>query len=155
MGKVKKHENARKSRGRGSTIITTTPFLVGRPPPGKWFSSLRLCGGSGLGEKKTLNTSVVGKNTFKSSHLTNEDRWIDRPELPGDFWVLSGGFRSNMDRSIYPRFGGWIEQSVVFYRSPLEMEPAPGAEAFSGAESIHAPRKGTCPWARSLFWGRI
>ena len=46
------------------------------------------------------------KNTFKSSHLTNEDRWIDRPELPGDFWVLSGGFRGNMDRSIYPRFGG-------------------------------------------------
>ena len=29
--------------------------------------------------------------------MTNEDTWIDRPELPGDFWVLSGGFRSNMD----------------------------------------------------------
>ena len=38
---------------------------------------------------------------------------------------------------------------------PLEKEPAPGAEAFSGAESIHAPRKGTCPWGRGLFWGRI
>ena len=63
MGKVKSHEKERKSRGRDSTTITITiiiPFLVGRPPPGKWFSSLRLCGGSGLGEKKTLNTSVVG-----------------------------------------------------------------------------------------------
>ena len=43
-----------------------------------------------------------------------------------------------MDRAIYPRFGGWIEQSVVFYRSPLEKEPAPGAEAFSGAESTES-----------------
>ena len=25
----------------------------------------------------------------------------------------------------------------MFYRAPLEKEPAPGAEAFSGAESIH------------------
>ena len=33
----------------------------------------------------------------------------------------------------------------MFYRSPLEKEPAPGAEAFSGAESIHEnvdPRSG-------------
>ena len=59
---MKIRENERKPKVRGTTITTTTPFLVGRPPPGKWFSSLRLCGGSGLGEKKTLNTSVVGKN---------------------------------------------------------------------------------------------
>ena len=55
---MKIRENERKPKLKGT--ITITPFLVGRPPPGKWFSSLRLCGGSGLGEKKTLNTSVVG-----------------------------------------------------------------------------------------------
>ena len=38
------------------------------------------------------------KNTFKSSHLTNEDRWIDRPELPGDFGRLSGNSKSKVDR---------------------------------------------------------
>ena len=38
------------------------------------------------------------KNTFKSSHLTNEDRWIDRPELPGAFGTLSRNSRSNVDR---------------------------------------------------------
>ena len=60
---MKIRENERKPKLRGTIttiIITIIPFLVGRPPRGKWFSSLRLCGGSGLGEKKTLNTSVVG-----------------------------------------------------------------------------------------------
>ena len=57
--KIRENERKSKVRGTTTTIITTT-FLVGRPPRGKWFSSLRLCGGSGLGEKKTLNTSVVG-----------------------------------------------------------------------------------------------
>ncbi len=37
------------------------PGSGGQNPPGQWFSSLRLCGRSGLGQKKTLNTSVVGK----------------------------------------------------------------------------------------------
>ena len=63
---------------------------------------------STTGEVPKALKSNAEKNTFKSSHLTNEDTWIDRPELPGDFWVLSGGFRSNMDISIYPHFGGWI-----------------------------------------------
>ena len=60
---MKIRENERKPKLRGTTTTTTITiimFLVGRPPPGKWFSNLRLCGGSGLGEKKTLNTSVVG-----------------------------------------------------------------------------------------------
>ena len=39
-----------------------------------------------------------GKNTFKSSHLTNEDKWIDRLELPGDFGTLSRNSKSNVDR---------------------------------------------------------
>ena len=59
--KIRENERKPKLRGTITTTITTTPFLVGKPPRGKWFSSLRLCGGSGLGEKKTLNTSVVGK----------------------------------------------------------------------------------------------
>ena len=38
------------------------------------------------------------KNTFKSSHLTNENTWIDRPELPGDFGTLSRNSKGNVDR---------------------------------------------------------
>ena len=64
---MKRYENERKPRGRGTTttiitiiIIITTPFLVGRPTLRKWCSNLALCGRSGLGEKKTLNTGVVG-----------------------------------------------------------------------------------------------
>ena len=50
--------------GGGYNHNNNNPVSGGQTPPGKWFSSLRLCGGSGLGEKKTLNTSVVGKMNF-------------------------------------------------------------------------------------------
>ena len=46
---------------------------------------------------KTLKSNGE-KNTSKSSHLTSEDRWIDRPELPGAFGTLSRNSRSNVDR---------------------------------------------------------
>ena len=38
------------------------------------------------------------KNTLKSSRLTNEDRWIDRLELPGCFGRLSRNSKSKVDR---------------------------------------------------------
>ena len=60
-------------------------FLVGRPPPGKWFSNLRLCGGSGLGEKKTLNTSVVWKKIPQTKNtiiVTPDNRHADLAEGP-------------------------------------------------------------------------
>ena len=62
----------------------------------------------GPDDPENLEVERRKKNMLKSSHLTNEDRWIDRPELPGDFWMLSGGFRSNVDRLIYP----WIDPSI-------------------------------------------
>ena len=46
---------------------------------------------------KTLKSNAE-KNTLKSNHLANEDRWIDRPELPEDFGTLSRNSKSNVDR---------------------------------------------------------
>ena len=47
-----------------ATITTMAGSGGQTPSPGKWFSSLRLSGRSGLGEKKTLNSERVSERAM-------------------------------------------------------------------------------------------